>query len=284
MKNKFSVRCLTGFVLKIIAMIAMTIDHTGLFLANIGTSTAFYVGDIFRCIGRLALPIFIFLISEGVYHTKNEKRYFLRLVLLAFSFFIGQLFAHFVLDLDATSPIVDLVVAAGTLILLKRKDKFSFFAILPIAFAVLCFVVANIEENNPTNCTWLPFYIRTDYPLFSTLLAIGFFYSKPLATAILKSSPNTSALVDTSYHRYAESILCALTIVILCGIFYITYKTNNISYTTMPYQLYAIFSCVPILLYSGKRGYNKKWFQIACYIYVPAHLLIIAGIFMFILL
>lgn len=58
-KNLFS-----GFALKILAMVLMTFDHLGLFLC-LNESTLLF-GTIFRCAGRLALPIFIFLLVEGI--------------------------------------------------------------------------------------------------------------------------------------------------------------------------------------------------------------------------
>ena len=44
-------------------------------------------------------------------------------------------------------------------------------------------------------------------------------------------------------------------------------------------QLYAILAGVFILLYSGLRGYNKKWFQYGSYLYYLLHMLIIGVIF-----
>lgn len=66
---------LTGNQLKIIAMIAMTCDHVGLQLLP--------QFPILRLIGRLALPIYAWMIAEGCRHTRNRKNYLLRLVLLA---------------------------------------------------------------------------------------------------------------------------------------------------------------------------------------------------------
>ena len=62
---------LTGNQLKIIAMIAMTCDHVGLQI--------FPRLQILRILGRLALPVYAFLIAEGCRHTRNRKRYLLRL-------------------------------------------------------------------------------------------------------------------------------------------------------------------------------------------------------------
>ena len=60
---------LSNFQLKMIAIITMTIDHIGL---------VFFPGvAAFRIIGRLAFPIFAFLIAEGCSHTKNKLKRFL---------------------------------------------------------------------------------------------------------------------------------------------------------------------------------------------------------------
>ena len=50
-------------------------------------------------------------------------------------------------------------------------------------------------------------------------------------------------------------------------------------YWTVEVQLIAMASGAFILLYNGKRGYNKKWFQYGSYIYYPLHLVIIYGIY-----
>ncbi len=66
---------LNGFTLKMIAMITMAIDHTGMVL--------FPQYMIFRIIGRLAFPIYCFLLVEGAVHTTNRKKYLGRMLLFA---------------------------------------------------------------------------------------------------------------------------------------------------------------------------------------------------------
>lgn len=61
--------------LKAIAIISMLIDHIGAIF--IPGNTPVYM--VFRGIGRLAFPIFAFLIVEGFYHTRSVKKYLLRL-------------------------------------------------------------------------------------------------------------------------------------------------------------------------------------------------------------
>lgn len=66
---------LNGFALKWIAMVTMTIDHIGFVL--------FPQYFFLRIIGRLAFPIYCFLLVEGACHTKNRVKYGVRLFLFA---------------------------------------------------------------------------------------------------------------------------------------------------------------------------------------------------------
>ena len=86
-------RVLSGSVLKLIAIILMLIDHTGvMILYNYppATVTLFSFGGfdyswyrIFRDIGRAAFPIFCFLLVEGFLHTHDRKKYGRNLFLFA---------------------------------------------------------------------------------------------------------------------------------------------------------------------------------------------------------
>ena len=66
---KTSREWLSGNQLKLIAMITMTIDHVGMVI--------FPGVMILRIIGRLAFPIYAFMIAEGCRYTRNRRRYFL---------------------------------------------------------------------------------------------------------------------------------------------------------------------------------------------------------------
>lgn len=86
---------LSGSTLKLIACITMLIDHTGaafvwqlLCLSSVRSNkdlcreiTSIYT--IMRQIGRLAFPIFCFLIVEGYFHTRSVQKYMKRLFLFA---------------------------------------------------------------------------------------------------------------------------------------------------------------------------------------------------------
>ncbi len=97
---------ITGSTLKIIAISTMFIDHFAAFvldsyLAANGLNDLdpmdiqasmewmskyapiYYADVVMRCIGRLAFPIFIFLLVEGFVHTRNRMKYAIRLFVFA---------------------------------------------------------------------------------------------------------------------------------------------------------------------------------------------------------
>lgn len=87
---------ITGSTLKIIAVVTMLIDHVGacvfehglLRMENIRADENLYlllknVDQVLRLVGRIAFPIFCFLLVEGFLHTRDRKKYALRLFLFA---------------------------------------------------------------------------------------------------------------------------------------------------------------------------------------------------------
>ncbi|MCQ2451073.1 MAG: conjugal transfer protein TraX [Clostridia bacterium] len=100
--NKFKV--IDGSMLKIIAVITMLIDHIAVFVLPY-TSLAGYVLFTFlgksmgliqfmRHIGRLAFPIYAFLITEGYIHTHDRKKYGRNLLIFALISEIPWNYAH----------------------------------------------------------------------------------------------------------------------------------------------------------------------------------------------
>ena len=77
---------LTGNQLKLIAAIAMLADHIGLMF--------FPHAPLLRIIGRLAFPIFAFMIAEGCKYTRNRLRYLGQLFGLA----LGCQIVYFIAD------------------------------------------------------------------------------------------------------------------------------------------------------------------------------------------
>ena len=86
-------RVLSGSWLKVIAMVSMAIDHLSAYLFRFDpdfTVALFTVGNkqvswyfLMRCIGRLAFPLFAFLLVEGFLHTHDRWKYGRNLLVFA---------------------------------------------------------------------------------------------------------------------------------------------------------------------------------------------------------
>lgn len=97
-------RVLSGSALKMIAIITMLIDHSALMLLSRYdpatlplfslNGTAYSLYRICRDIGRVAFPIFCFLLIEGFLHTRNRLKYGRNLLLFALISEIPWNFMH----------------------------------------------------------------------------------------------------------------------------------------------------------------------------------------------
>ncbi len=160
---------LSGATLKWIAMVTMIIDHLGaailLPLLNSGHLETFQYSLVytayacFRLIGRIAFPIFCFLLIEGFYHTSNKQKYAMRLGVFAliseipFNLAISQQY------FDRTHQNVFFTLLLGLLaVWLASKMNNRWLASLPII------VMAVAAE-----------FLQTDYGMFGVLL-IGALY------------------------------------------------------------------------------------------------------------
>lgn len=72
---------LNSHQIKLIAVIAMTIDHLGAYGFEIPVFDTYNTQ--LRLIGRIAMPLFLFVLTESVRHTRSRPRFLLRLYLAA---------------------------------------------------------------------------------------------------------------------------------------------------------------------------------------------------------
>ena len=115
---------LTGFSLKIIAIIAMTIDHVGhIFFPEL---------IVLRVIGRIAFPIFAFFVALGYVHTRNKNKYMLRILLFAL---ISQV--PYLLAFEGVFKLNVLFTFFIALSIIKLKETVRLFEFSIYAFALL---------------------------------------------------------------------------------------------------------------------------------------------------
>ena len=285
---------LSSFWLKVIALLTMTIDHVGYMLegyAGFETTAA-----VFRHIGRLALPLFCFMIAEGAMHTKNFKKYALRLGIMASLISLGMLLYESIPAINQGVTIrdqgiifIDLLLGATAVFCLRQKKwYFKLLAILPLAFGIISFFVSSYESCRcHGDVLWFPYFIRTQYGWFAILLCILFYVARLLADLYIgllssQSGVDRENYKDSNIERHAINIISVLMLAASSVLYY--YISNLMGpdvFTAkmIKIQLFAMFSGAFILLYNGRRGYNKKWFQYGSYLYYPIHLGIIFLIF-----
>lgn len=129
---------LTGNQLKLIALITMTIDHLGMML--------FPRIKLLRIIGRIAFPIFAYMIAEGCQYTRNRKKYLFSMASLAA---VCQLVYFFATGSLYMSVLVTFSLSIGLIYLLDRYDpqqrgsQLSFFLGLSGVF-FLCYMAHDV--------------------------------------------------------------------------------------------------------------------------------------------
>ena len=229
---------MSGSSLKIIAIIAMVIDHFGASLlvnyinsAEVSQSTYETLCQMYyitRYIGRIAFPIFIFLLVEGVAHTHNKYKYAASMFIFAF---ISEIpfdlcFNHSSNILEFSSQNVFFTLGIGLVVIITIEkimqcDCNSLLkSVARVAVVFLGGIIAHIMN---TDYSWVGVFA----------IAIMYLYKEVRIVGALA--------------------MCTM----LMG-------AGNM-------QIYGFAAVIPIALYNGKRGINLKWFFYAFY---PVHLLV----------
>ena len=125
--------------LKLIACITMLIDHFG--HAIVPYLPVSYMEELYyacRIIGRIAFPIYCFLLVEGMRNTRNAGKYILRLA-------VGILLAELPFDIlfeggvswESQSVMVTLTLGAVMLLCMQKTEKKWLKVLLVLPFALL---------------------------------------------------------------------------------------------------------------------------------------------------
>lgn len=225
---------MSAFALKCIALLAMAIDHTG---------AVFFPDQAWlRYIGRLAFPIFAFLLTEGFLHTSSKRNYFLRLGAFALLSEVPYDLCLFRAPFDPEHQNILFELCAGFLLLwclekALREGKRWFFLPVPLLFLGAS-------------------YFSLSYGIYG-LAMIAVFY---LFSGIPHIRALSGAVVTYGFNGFLS-----------LGFPFLGRTIHLLSSNFT--QLYAVAASVPLLFYNGKKGrYSLKWFF---YLFYPAHLLLL---------
>lgn len=226
--------------LKLMAIIAMTIDHIADLLYPAMPSNG--VAIISHIIGRLTAPIMFFFICEGFYYTKNLKKYIMRL-------FIFAIISHFAYCFAFGINYVPFITG----------NVFNQTSIMwSLAWAVVALYVLYGQNNLKEWQKWI-------FIILINIISFQADWSSIVVIAIISMYNDRGNLnkqmVDMMWWVFIYSLVSFLFVNKLYGII----------------QLFVILVYPLLKNYNGKRGNNKclKWFF---YVYYPLHLVII-GIF-----
>lgn len=286
--------CLSGFPLKLIALFTMTLDHVAVALEmNFTVISGSWVDiliTVFHAIGRLAFPIFLFLLAEGLRHTHNRGRYILRLTFMwAIVFAFSCVYTFGLGRYIMTQAFSDLLPLALFIYLIEHPKKgLRPLAILPIAYLAVSFFVRYMALHDVAYDDYA--FMAAGYNLYGLLMFLGIYYAPQIAGFFLRliapDGFDLEAYKTTRDYRYAVNLVSALSVILVTLLFWgLSYigsdgflESGPADILNMGTQSYAVLAAVPIACYNGSRGYNAKWFQYGSYAYYPLHIVVIFGI------
>lgn len=243
---------LTSASLKIIALVTMTLDHIGHVFAIpllYGLHPLPWLYEILRTVGRVAFPLYAFMLAEGCRHTRDVKKYLLRLAAFALVSEIPYNLAGYK---NYTAP----------------NGQNVFFTLFLGLCA--CYVARLLEENNK-NALWSApvaallsasaYFLSTDYVWYGVLFVWLCYVTHNKNTAVRFAVLTVGLLLiakpwDVFMHPGVQSYI-----------------------ETCARQFFGSLVALPLLfVYNGQKG-QLRMHKYFFYAYYPAHLLLLWGVY-----
>ena len=238
-KQEIGIDALT---LHILAMLLMLCDHAW--------ATVIPGQEWLTAVGRLAFPLFAFMLAEGFRRTRNVKRYALRLLALALLSEIpfdlmygGTVFYPFHQNVIWTFLIALLCMWAISAV--RRRGKMSLTILICLITAAVGYLAGRL--------------LMTDYG-GEGVLTVLLFYLLP---------------GDTWQQKLCQVLgMIGLNCILLASLVFPVSLWGHI--LELPEQGLALLALIPIWLYNGKQGYHSCCTRLLCYGFYPVHMLILA--------
>lgn len=200
---------ISGNALKLFALLCMTVDHIGVHLIS--------EYEPIRIIGRLAFPIFAYMIAEGCKYTKRKLKYFLTIFIEGV---ILQIFIFLMSDSTHMNVLITFSLSIGLIYAfdysLRSENNYNW--VIPLTGIIFVMIICSELPEG-----FLSEYFHIDYGFFGVMLPVMVYI---FDNKLLKLLMFTSGLVF-------------------------------LSMSLAPIQWWCLLSVIPIALYSGKRGKLK---------------------------
>ncbi|GAU79599.1 TraX family protein [Fusibacter sp. 3D3] len=249
------------FQLKLIGLLFMTLDHIAKY-----TLMLHMENHIFNIIGRIAAPLFLYLITTGAMHTRSKLKFAFRLYLahVAIGFltlFLGKvgpsLGIHDQFSILSTFTYVVLYIYLIDQIITFAKEKDLFHSILyfvlGIGSAILPIMLLLFSQNEVICGIVVPNVLTIPYSPFFVLMGICWYFSK---TNLKKAY----ILLIFSGLSFGGNFIASRASLWLFFDFF------------NPIQFWMVLFLPFIFLYNGQKGKPMKCFF---YIYYPLHVFIL---------
>ena len=217
-----------AFTIKFIAIICMTLDHVKWFFPNLVNPYTMYFG-------RVAFPLFAFMITEGYIHTSDLKKYIKRLVIFALISQIPfMLFRTFVGDYMMGNVLFTMIFGLLAIIALDKIENTLYSTLAVVA----CFLAG--------------YFLDVDYGIWGISTIIIFFIFKKNKVLL-----SISYLIANFIYYYSLVKERLFTPII---------NKFSIDYIIL------IIPLILVLLYNGKQGRKIKYIL---YVFYPLHLIVL---------
>ncbi len=273
-------RGFSSYQIKLIAVIFMTIDHFAAYGHEIPLFYTYY--SQLRLIGRLAAPLFFFILTESVSHTRSKPKFLLRLYLAAVgvglfttitNFFFGESigrFSHSNILFDYFYTALYIILIEQIIFAIKEKClKRGLLAVSGIAATgivhLICLLLNNINFSifgSNFDLVWLL------QDLMASFIASPFGVEYTILFVLM------GVLMYFAKSKYGK----AAVLVLFSGISYFGWNLEFLHQSLIESvlgsrQAFMVLAVPFILLYNGEKGKGQKYFF---YLYYPLHRYVIS--------
>ena len=267
-KHKFH---LNAFQIKIIALITMTLDHFSKYQTFTVNRT---FNDVLGIVGRIAAPLFLFMVVEGLRHTRGKPKYIFRLyiagVVIEIANRIIQKLSGTAERFDNTLPMLFYTALFAFCIEYivnnRSKIKAVFIASCGLIIPFLFYIIHVILQENDFSKIWNIVSIffpslSVSYSILFVIMGVAWYFinNKVINCVIL-------GLLSVACKLIPATVFFAVPTVWLSPVFISTFGL-------FVNDQWCMCLAIPfILLYNGEKGHSLKYMF---YIYYPLHVYVL---------